>query len=133
MRIIEEKFAVRFKKLRKDTGLTQEQFLREFNQLYNRSFTAPAISQYENGKRIPEIDALLDFAEFFGVTVDYLLGNSDIPTQKEKPADEGELGENVIIYNRNGKNVKKKFTKEQMSVIRAMLDATPSDEEEEDI
>ena len=77
MRTIEEKYATHFRTLRKSMGLTQEQFLKRFNQKYNRSFTAPAISQYENGKRIPEIDALMDFADFFSVSIDYLLGNSE--------------------------------------------------------
>lgn len=81
---------------------------------------------------IPRDTTLAKIADYFGVTVDELLKGPET-AQKEKPATEDELGENVVIYNRNGKNVKKKFTKEQMSVIRAMLDATPSDEEEEDI
>lgn len=132
MRIIEDKFALRFKKLRKETGLTQEQFLKQYNNIYNRSFTAPAISQYENGKRIPEIDALIDFADFFGVSLDYLVGNSDVPIQKEKPTDYGELKENVVIYHRDGKTVKKTFTKEQMAILRAMLDAAPDDDDEDD-
>jgi len=54
--------------------MTQEQFLQVFNKKYNRAFTAAAISQYENSKRIPEIDALVDFADFFSVSVGFLLG-----------------------------------------------------------
>ena len=73
MRIIDKSFAIRFRELRKSTALTQEQFLLVFNKKYNRAFTAAAISQYENGKRIPEIDALVDFADFFGVSVGFLL------------------------------------------------------------
>ena len=76
MRTIEDKFSVRFRELRKPIG-TQEVFVNKFNSKYNRIFTAAAISQYENGKRIPEIDALIDFADFFNVSVDYLLGIVD--------------------------------------------------------
>ena len=90
-----------------------------------------SVTKWRNGSA-PRYTTLAKIADYFGVTVDELLKGPET-VQKEKPADEGELGENVVIYNRNGKNVKKKFTKEQMSVIRAMLDATPSDEGEEDI
>ena len=79
MRNLEVKFSLRFKALRKAIG-TQEICINMFNHKYNRGLTAAAISQYENGKRIPEIDTLVDFADFFQVSVDYLLGIVD---QKE--------------------------------------------------
>lgn len=58
-------------------------------------------------------------------------GAFDIPEQKEKPTDYGELKENVVIYHRDGKTVKKTFTKEQMAILRAMLDAAPDDDEDD--
>jgi transcriptional regulator with XRE-family HTH domain len=61
-------------------------------------------------------------AAYFDVPVDYLLGNED---KKEKPADEGELSEDVIIFHRDGKTVKKQFTKEQMDMLLTMIDAIP--------
>ena len=64
----------RFKELRKKAGLTQEELINQFNIEYGRKYTPAAISQFENGKRIPETNALIDFANFFGVSVDYLLG-----------------------------------------------------------
>ena len=64
----------RFKQLRQDAGLTQEEFRIQFNNKYHRNYTPSAISRFENDKRIPETMALMDFADFFGVTVDYLLG-----------------------------------------------------------
>ena len=67
-------FSKRFRDLRQKKHLTQDQLLLIFNKKYKRSFTTAAISQYENGKRIPEIDALIDFADFFDVTLDYLMG-----------------------------------------------------------
>lgn len=47
--------------------------------------------------------------------------------QKEKLAGEGELSENVVIYHRDGKTVKRSFTKEQLALFHAMLDAIPED------
>lgn len=34
---------------------------------------------YENGQREPKIDMLLKMADYFGVSVDYLLGRSNAP------------------------------------------------------
>lgn len=71
-------FGDRFKQLRTDKGLKQQELVNEFNKIYHYNFTRAAISQYENNKRIPEIDALKAFAEYFNVSVDYLLGNTDV-------------------------------------------------------
>ncbi|MEG2251381.1 MAG: helix-turn-helix transcriptional regulator [Bacilli bacterium] len=86
-----EIFGKRFKQLRVDTKLKQQDFVETFNKKYNFNFTRQAISLYENGKRIPEIDALTSFADYFGVTVDYLLGRTDQRNlHMEKPTlDEG--------------------------------------------
>ncbi|XTR36682.1 helix-turn-helix domain-containing protein [Paraclostridium tenue] len=80
-----EEFGKRFKQLRTETKLNQQEFVDLFNNKYNFNFTRQAISLYENGKRIPEIDALTSFAEYFGVSVDYLLGRTNERTiNKEK-------------------------------------------------
>jgi len=68
----------RFKELRKKLGLTQEELINQFNLKYGKNYTAAAISQFENGKRIPETKALMDFANFFDVSVDYLLGLTEL-------------------------------------------------------
>lgn len=70
---------IRLKELRKTKHLTQEELISQFNIKYGRKYTAAAISQFENGKRIPETQSLMDFADFFNVSVDYLLGRTDEP------------------------------------------------------
>lgn len=40
--------------------------------------TAPAISQYETGKRQADMDTVRIIAGVFGVSVDYLLGRTDV-------------------------------------------------------
>lgn len=49
-----------------------------------------AISLWESGKRQPDQETLVRLANFFGVTVDYLLGRNDPPplTQEKAPADD---------------------------------------------
>lgn len=88
---------------------------------------APATFSCWTDESIPRQATLQRIADYFGVSVDYLLGKT------EKPANEGELTENVVIFHRNGKTVKRKFTKEQLALFHAMLDAIPEDDDEDDI
>lgn len=71
-------FGDRFKQLRLEKGLTQQDLAEDFNKIYGYTFSKPSISQYENGKRSPENKPLRDFATYFNVSVDYLLGTSNI-------------------------------------------------------
>ena len=72
-----------FRELGKKANLTQEELIAQFNARYNKKYTAAAISQFEHDKRIPATESLKDFAEFFGVSVDYLLG---MPEREPAPA-----------------------------------------------
>lgn len=56
--------------LREDRGLTQ---LALSEQLH---ISNSSISAYETGSRLPNIEALLAFSDFYDVTVDYLLGRT---------------------------------------------------------
>lgn len=70
-------FGERFKELRIEKNLKQQELVDDFNNIYGYTFTKSSISQYENNKRRPETDALRDFSLYFDVSVDYLLGLSD--------------------------------------------------------
>lgn len=72
-------FSDRLKELRVEKRLTQEQLADKF--FLNKS----SISRYERGQQVPELELLQQIADFFIVTTDYLLGNSDIrnPYKKE--------------------------------------------------
>jgi len=65
-------FGSRFKNLRLEKNLTQQQLADMF------FMKKSSISRYENNLQIPEIDSLLKFADFFGVSVDYLLCRTDV-------------------------------------------------------
>jgi len=67
----ELKIAERLKELRKEADLTQEQAGKK---LYVCGNTC---SNYERGERVPGIDFVVNAAEFFGVSLDYLVGLSD--------------------------------------------------------
>ena len=67
------KFSIRLKELRKERGLTQE----DLSKLSGISF--PTISRYENGQRDePKLTILKTLANYFDVTIDYLVGDTDI-------------------------------------------------------
>lgn len=68
-------FGERFKSIRLSKNLTQEQLVDEINRRYGYAFTKTTISQYENNKRIPEMNAIRCFAEYFNISLDYLLCN----------------------------------------------------------
>ncbi|MBX4261549.1 helix-turn-helix domain-containing protein [Clostridium estertheticum] len=75
-------FGERFKGIRLSKKLTQQQIANEFNRRYGYAFTKTTISQYENNKRVPEMNAIRNFVEYFNVSLDYLLCN-DIHVVKE--------------------------------------------------
>ena len=100
----------RFRELRLQQGLSQEAFRQLYNEKYGRAYTAAAISQIEHGKRMPELGALMDFADFYGVSIDYLLGKLDdtmaeqleallrkLPDVQQEQAIDGKLSENVQV------------------------------------
>ena len=61
----------RLRLLRTKLGLTQAQ-LAKILLLPRVTYT-----HYELGKRTPDLDTIIQMARYFGVTVDYLVGNSD--------------------------------------------------------
>ena len=64
-------FSDRLKELRKENGLTQKDLAKI---LYvNQS----AVSKYELGTNLPENRFLVQLADYFNVSTDYLLGKSD--------------------------------------------------------
>ncbi|MBB6215190.1 transcriptional regulator with XRE-family HTH domain [Anaerosolibacter carboniphilus] len=67
-------FQNRLRELRKALGLSQEKLGQKFN------LAKSTISQYELGKRSPDSVMLTKLADFFNVTVDYLLGRTDVKT-----------------------------------------------------
>lgn len=58
--------------LRMKKGLTQAEVAAALG------VSSVVFSRYETGKRQPSIDTLIQMADIFGVTVDYLLGRQDI-------------------------------------------------------
>lgn len=65
------KFQTRLKELRLEKGVTQIEIAKLLN------MSKMAISHWENGNSEPSIEQLKILADFFDVSVDYLVGYSD--------------------------------------------------------
>jgi len=67
-------FKDRLKFLRLNKKMTQEELGKKFNVIKQ------TISSWENGNSRPDIDLASDLADFFNVTIDYLLGRVPLPS-----------------------------------------------------
>ena len=64
---------VRLKELRKKKGISQLRLATDLNTTQN------TISRYETGEREPGIAELIKIADYFHVSVDYLIGRTENP------------------------------------------------------
>ncbi|WP_408954766.1 helix-turn-helix domain-containing protein [Natroniella sp. ANB-PHB2] len=76
----------RLKELRKDKKITQEQLANKLG------ITRGSVGLYEQGKRSPDNEMLSKIADFFDVSVDYLLGR----TEQRQPIDQTNEAEEKI-------------------------------------
>ena len=79
-------FATRLRELRKSNNVSQQKLSKYLN------FGYTAIANYESGRNQPSLDTVKKIAQYFGVTVDYLIGASDYPRRENDITDkESEL------------------------------------------
>jgi transcriptional regulator with XRE-family HTH domain len=71
-------FSERMRELRKEKRISLEKLAEMMGT------TKATLSRYENSKRVPNIEFVEKLAKIFNVSVDYLLGHTDI----RNPADE---------------------------------------------
>jgi transcriptional regulator with XRE-family HTH domain len=84
----------RLRELRKEMNLTQEELANKLN------LTKANISKYETGRIEPNIETINFLAKFFNVSVDYLLGRTDVrsphsDSENELTEEEKELLEKI--------------------------------------
>ena len=84
------------------------------------------VTGWKNGAK-PRDAVLQRLSVYFGVSVEELTGE-----QKEKPAStSGDELEEAIIIGRDGKKIKRTYTKDQMDAIRKVIDVMPFVNDEE--
>ncbi|RDG17999.1 XRE family transcriptional regulator [Leuconostoc pseudomesenteroides] len=62
----------RLRELRKEQGMTQQKIADEM------LITQRTLARYESGEREPRLPMVLDLADYFEVSIDYLVGRSDV-------------------------------------------------------
>jgi len=82
----------RMKELRNERGLTQELLGEALG------FGTSRIGMYECGRRQPDHETLQMIAGFFGVSVDYLLGHSNVRQFYKDTPSNGSTNEKLCIY-----------------------------------
>lgn len=73
-----EIFISRLKQLRLNNNLLQSDIAESLNT------TKQTVSRWETGDRFPTIPALYALADYFDVSVDYLIGRTDTPKINEQ-------------------------------------------------
>lgn len=66
----------RIKDLRVENGLTQEELAENLNKLFGVSINKGMISKWESNKSEPRLDYTKNLAEYFNVSLDFLIGIS---------------------------------------------------------
>ncbi|MDR2007004.1 MAG: helix-turn-helix domain-containing protein [Acidaminococcales bacterium] len=76
-------FGERFKECRKRLGLSQQMIADHFSKRYGHTSHYGQIMNYEKGRHMPSTRRLKQWAEFFNVSVNYLLGIAHNPHEKQ--------------------------------------------------
>ncbi len=106
----------RLKELRAKNGLTQIAFAEIFK------ISSGTIAMWETGKRTPDIEMIKRIAEYFGVSVDYLVGHGTQNTDSDYQTDSSvEQDENLIILNRNAKKLSPEKRQQLLDMAKLMF------------
>ena len=97
------------KELRQKNNITQSQLADILN------VSPSSITMYENGRRLPDITTIIHIAKYFNVSVDYLIGNSDIPNTNI-------LAESDIFKLINN------LSQEKIEILRSFINILTNDE-----
>ncbi|GHV48369.1 hypothetical protein FACS189499_07630 [Clostridia bacterium] len=68
---IKRKFGEQIVKLRKRNSLSEEKIAKDLG------ITQQSLNLYENGKRSPNLEMICKLAEYFNISLDYLVGRID--------------------------------------------------------
>lgn len=117
-------FAERLKELRKEKHLTIEQLAN------NTGIAKSTISRYENGRE-PKGDIIRLLTEYFDISIDYLMGTSDVRTPSTETVKEQKLSPEVETIAAHLEEKAKNITPHKMKMLKRYIDDL-FDEEFED-
>lgn len=108
--------------LRKNRNLTQDDMSTTLG------ISRAALSHYEKGRREPDYDTLINIADFFKVSLDYIMGRTDDPLASLDPEnrefiDRLELSDdqlmNQLAFTIDGKKLTAEESKRFIAFVRA--------------
>ncbi|AUJ77577.1 MULTISPECIES: helix-turn-helix domain-containing protein [Bacillus subtilis group] len=122
-----KRMGLRIRELRKQINLSQEALAERLEMKRTN------IANYEAGRVVPPGNIILQLAEIFEVTTDYLLGRSDNPKEKNNLLDD-----NLRQIQRAKTRLKNDADREKMDRMVEMIklsfvDAFEEDDDEDDI
>jgi len=102
-------FGMRLRQLRQEKKLRQRDLAKKLG------ITESAYGYYEQGRREPSYETLQQLADFFDVSVDWLLGRTDDPTTTKET--NYNLGDNPVPTKKP-----EKLTEEELAEVKAIAD-----------
>ncbi|MBP1991668.1 helix-turn-helix domain-containing protein [Paenibacillus eucommiae] len=103
-------FGKRLAEIRNSKGISQYELADRLK------FTRTQLANYEQGKREPDFTTLITLADYFNVSLDYLLGRTDQKSIKSE-----KIMQNVLIYGREKENLTPEeadYLKENLYMLR---------------
>lgn len=91
MKALSEIVAENLIALRKKAGLTQQDLADQL------AYSDKTVSKWELGKAIPSVDVLKELADFYGVTVDYLISENNDADKADPKINKKEEGNRIIV------------------------------------
>lgn len=85
-----QEFGARLRKIRKDKRMTQEQLAEK------AGIARPMVCRYEAENQIPTVEVMLRLADVLDVSIDYLLGRTEIKDIYRHPINEDGLNGTLI-------------------------------------
>lgn len=110
---MEKSFAAILRELRKSRDLSQGDLAKAL------SVHQTAVSQWETGRTMPDIDTITQVAKYFHISTDYLLGRNDDPNTSAPPSAANDIDD--IRFALFG-DVAAEITDEDMEDVRLVVE-----------
>lgn len=108
-------FSEMIKKIRKANGLTQVEFASIFN------ISNGTIAMWETNKRQPDYDMVVKIANYFNVSIDYLLGRADVPNQNNIELNNKQENK-VTLIGRGGRYFSYNISEQDIELVKQFLE-----------
>lgn len=112
----------RLRQLRERRGLRQEDVARYFQT------GKSTVSQWESGKRRPDLETLQRLARFYNTTIAYLVGETDNPSPTPQP-DSGDAGAQLEYFLRGTGRLSERDIKVILRLFEELARAGPDVQE----